>query len=136
MRKLVLKDQDGRLTEVDTKALRREALALKVYIENATYEEEQLYNYKTRLLPLVLEALNGTLNFPHKGHPYNIRYMMEGIEPELPLTLDDAYYAFMARIHGNVSFSSASLKDFGEYIPGASEVVIDGQRYEWVDFED
>jgi len=136
MRKLVLKDQDGWLTEVDLKALRTEALTIKKYIENVTENEELVFNYKTRLLPLVLKALNGTLHFPYKGHPYNIRYMMEGIDPELPPELSNAYHAFMLRIHGDIGCSSASIKDFGEYIPGVSEVIIDGQRYEWVDFED
>ncbi len=62
--------------------------------------------------------------------------MMEGIEPELPSAIEELYYKFLLRIKGETSLSSASVKDFGEYVPGASEVIIDGQRYEWVDFED
>jgi len=40
MRKLILKDSDGWLTEVDSKAFCREALMLKTYIENASCGEE------------------------------------------------------------------------------------------------
>lgn len=69
MRKLVLLNTDGALTEVDQKAQRREALALKAYIDSATDDEGRTYSYKVRLLPIVNKALEGTLRFPFHDEP-------------------------------------------------------------------
>jgi hypothetical protein len=132
MRKLVLTDKGGWLTEVDPKALRREALALKAYIDSAPKQEEKLFQYRKRLLPLVEAALSGGVQFPFKGDkPYSSRWIGEGFEPELPPVLAELYYRFMNRIRGN---STCGLKDIKDYKPELVEK--DGQCYEWVEFED
>jgi len=134
MRKQVRKDHDGALTEIDSKALRREAMALRAYIEQASSEEEAIFRYRVKLLPLVEGAMNGTLAIPHKGDPYNLRFIMEGMEPDLPEGIQDLYFQFLSRIKGRASVSSTSVDENGRYIP--DEVEINGQRYEWVEFED
>jgi hypothetical protein len=133
---LIRKDDDGRLTEVDSKALRREAGVLKLYIENADTSEVENFSYRTKLLPLVEMALEGALRFPAMQQPYNIRLMMEGLEPKLPKAIEESYYLFLNRIQGSPRLSSESVLKVGRYVPGASEEVIDGVRYEWVEFED
>jgi hypothetical protein len=136
LKKLVRKDKNGRLTEVDPKALQREAEALQIYIQNADLFEVHKFGYQSKLLPLVNEALAGSLKFPYMDSPYNLRLMMEGLEPELPDTIQDMYFQFMSRIHGSPDLSSASVITHGRYVPGASEEIINGDRYEWVEFED
>lgn len=72
MRKLVLLDPSGALTEVDPKLLRREASALKAYVESASKGEERLFQYRKKLLPLVEAALSGSVQIPFKGDdPYS-----------------------------------------------------------------
>jgi asparagine synthetase A len=73
MKKLVKKNLDGRLLEIDTKALRREAAELKAKIEIASDEEQRKFDYRRKLLPLIDAALNGTLVFPYMHSPYNLR---------------------------------------------------------------
>ncbi len=139
MRKLVLKDKDGALTEADPKALRREALALKAYIESAPKREEQKFQYRVKLLPLVEAALNGTLEIPYKEpEPYNLRLSLEGFEPMLPQPFSSEVYSpFINRIRGSALCSDPTYlknKDILDYSP----VIIEqnGQRYQWVEFED
>ncbi len=138
MRKLVRKNKDGWLTEVDPKALRREALALKAYIEAASRKEEKQFRYRERLLPLVEAALSGALQIPFKGDkPYNSRMMMEGLEPWLPEGISELYFGFMIRIAGTAHISAPSYLKTGnimDYVPDIVEK--DGERYEWVEFED
>lgn len=132
MRKLVLLASNGALTEIDQEALRREASALKAYVESASKEEERLFQYRKKLLPLVEAALNGSVQIPFKGDdPYSAYLMMEGLSPELPEELQELYFGFVNRIRGS---SICGLKDIRDYKP---EIVVkDGQRYEWVEFED
>ncbi len=139
MRKLVLlTNRYGALTEVDPKALRREALALKTCIESAPRKEEKQFQYRQKLLPLVEAALNGTLQIPLKGDgPYPVRWMEEGFEPWLPEPLSEMYFTFLGRVRGVAHLSAPSyLKthDIMDYVPEIVEK--DGQRYEWVEFED
>lgn len=136
MKKLVQKDDSGRLTEVDPKALRREAEALRNYIQNADASEVKKFSYQSKLLPLIDQALAGSLKFPHMDTPYNLRLMMEGLESELPDAIQDMYFQFLNRIQGSPNLSSASVTIHGRYVPGASEEIRDGRRYEWVEFED
>ncbi len=136
MRKLILKDANGRLTQVDPKALRREAQALQSYIQNADPSESERFSYQSKLAPLVERALSGSLRFPHMETPYNLRLMMEGLEPELPKSIQEIYFQFLNRIQGSTDLSSTSVKTHGRYVPGASEEIKDGKRYEWVEFED
>jgi hypothetical protein len=132
MRKLVLLAPSGALTEVDPKALRREALALKAYVESVSKEEERLFQYHKKLLPLVDAALNGSVQIPFKGDdPYSAYLMMEGLLPELPKALQELYFVFVNRIRGS---SICGLKNINDYKP--EFVVKDGQRFEWVEFED
>lgn len=60
MRKLVKLDAGGWLTEIDLKAMRREALALQAYIEAAPEGEEKLFQYRKKVLPSVCAALEDT----------------------------------------------------------------------------
>jgi hypothetical protein len=136
MKKLVLKDSDGRLTEVDSKALIREAIALRTYIENANPSEEKLFSYRSKLLPIVNAAIGGAITFPYMKIPCNFKSMMEGIEPELPTAIEEVYFQFINRIQGSPTLSSASFIESGKYEPGKSEQIIEGKRYEWVYFED
>lgn len=136
MKKLVKKTQDGRLTEIDLKAMRREATELLEYVTHAPIEERNEFDYDGWLLPVVESALNGTLPIPYMEDPYNIQYVLEGILPELPPQLKLPYFRFLARIQGSASVSSASTIERGSYEPGTAEVGIDGERYEWVVFED
>ncbi len=102
MRKLVLLDKDGALTEIDRKALRREALALKAYINQAPFAEAYQFDYRGKLLPLVEAALNGTVKVLYKeSGPYNTLLMREGLEPPLPPEAHKRYVDFLLRIQGN-----------------------------------
>lgn len=136
MKKLVKKSSDGRLLEVDTKALHREALELKAKIEIASDEEQRKLDYRRKMLPLIDAALNGYLVFPYMHSPYNLREMMEGMAPELPGRVEELYFRFLNRIQGSPNLSSYSVVVHGHYVPGASEEIIGGERYEWVIFED
>jgi len=136
MKKLVKKDMHGRLLEIDSMALFREALALKNYIENAPVDEDKRFSYQVKLIPLINAALKGSLNFPFLDSPYDLRRIMEGYDPELPAVIQELYFVFMNRIQGSPALSSVSVVEQGHYVPGASEEVIGGERYEWVIFED
>lgn len=136
MRKLVKKDENGRLTEVDVKAMRREALALQRYIDEAPAAEKAEFKYHEWLQPVIDAALDGTLRIPYMHQPYNFRLMDEGLLPWLPEQFLERYVRFLARIEGAVELSSCSTIEGGGYIPRASEEIIDGDRYEWVIFED
>lgn len=136
MRKLILLDKDGSLTEVDPKALHREALELKAYIDSTTPEEARQFGYKTKLLPLVDSALNGTLKIPYKGEPYNIRLIMEGLEPELPSEARRRYVAFLLRIQGDPPPYPLGwpIGEDGRFVPDLTDA--NGNRYRWIEFED
>jgi len=135
MRKLVRLDENCWLTEVDPKALRREAEALQAYILQAPTGEAREFKYHEKLLPLIEAALDGTLPIPYKGdEPYNGRLILDGLQPNLPNNASSLYSRFLLRIKGSARLSSKSVDAEGYYIP--DEVMIDGQRYEWVEFED
>ncbi len=136
MRKLVLLDEDGWLTEVDPKALRREALELKEYIDNAPLIEEQQFHYKTKLLPLVNSALDGFLKIPYKDEPYNIRLIIDGLELDLPLGIQDLYFRFLTRIKGAPPAypPNTLVGEDGRFVPDKTDA--NGKRYRWVEFED
>lgn len=138
MKKLVKLDPGGWLTEIDLKAMRREALALQVYIDSAPQGEEKLFEYRRKVLPLVRAALEGTLPIPYKGDdPYSWRLMLEGLSPMLGEEFRAFYSAFMVRVGGSPVWSSPSYLrtgDSSDYVPDV--VIKDGERYEWVEFED
>jgi hypothetical protein len=94
MKKLVKKNSDGRLLEVDSKALRREALELQGLIESASDEEQRQFGYRKILLPLIDTVLNSNVVFPYMHSPYNLREMMEGMAPELPGRVEELYFRF------------------------------------------
>lgn len=129
MRKLVKLGKDGYLTEVDTKAMRREALVLQRYIDEAPEDERKLLRYDEWLRPVVDAAIHGSLPIPYTREPYNIHLMLEGVLPELPQPLLGPYARFVRRITGAARFSIISPSD-------GQEEVIDGERYQWVTFED
>ena len=137
MLKLVKRDKKfGYLTEIDQIAMRREALALRDYINSAPPEEEAKYNYKKKVIPIINKALSGRLKIPFEGDIFNVRYQIEGYEPMLTDEFKKYYYPFLFRIKGTPSTSSHSIKLYGKYVPGACEEIRDGEYYEWCDFED
>lgn len=138
MKKLVKLDSEGWLTEIDRKALHREALALKAYIEASPAAEEKIFRYRDKVLPLVKAALMNMLEVPYKGDdPYSWRLMLEGVTPVIPNGFSDHYSKFLTRIRGSPMMSAPSFLRSGkasDYVPEVEE--IDGYRYEWVEFED
>ena len=138
MRKLVKLDSGGWLTEIDPKAMRGEALALQVYIETAPEGEERLFQYRLKVLPLVRAALDGTLPIPYKGdEPYSWQLMLEGLAPRLTEVFSQVYCRFMNRIAGSSTWSAPSVIRTGNSSDYVADIVIkDGERYEWVEFED
>lgn len=136
MRKLVKKDSSGRLTEVDTKAMRREAQVLQQYIDEASESDRVKFRYREWLQPLLDPAVDGTLQIPYSGEPYGFHQMLEGHLPWLPNDFLMIYARFLKRIQGSADLSSCSTLDTGTYISGASEEVINGERFEWVVFEE
>jgi hypothetical protein len=134
--KLIRKDEDGRLTEIDLKALRREGEALLSYIQHADPLEVKEFSYQSKLLPFINKMLVGSLKFPCMDEPYNVWLMMDGLEPELPEKIREMYFRFINRIQGAPHLSSASVIKYGHYVSGACEEIRDGDRYEWVEFED
>lgn len=135
MKKEVKLDKDGWLTEIDAKALRREALDLRAYIMNAPEEEEETFWYRGRLLPFVERALAGQVVLPFKGPaPYFLPAQFEGREPMMPSHAMTLYSRFMNRIRGSPSASATSRTENGLYKPNWREV--HGERYEEVEFED
>ena len=137
MLKLVKKRGEyGGLTEIDQKAMRREAQALIDYINSAPLEEEEKYGYKGRVIPVVKAALDGQLEIPYKGDVYNARFELEGWAPMLTEEFKKYYFPFLFRIQGKTSLSSHSVKLYGKYVPGACEEIHNGEYYEWCDFED
>lgn len=138
MIKRVKLDKSGSLTEIDWKATRRVALALKAYIENASKDEALKYEYCQRVMPLVEATLNGSIKVPYYGNsPYNYRYIMEGLYPELPAEFGDLYLSFLHKIQGGISEFSLSTHESGEYIfPKYGEEDEFGNRYEICWFED
>ncbi len=138
MKKLVKLDPGGWLTEIDLKAMLREALALQAYIDAAPEGEERLFQYRRKVLPLVRVALDGTLPVPYKGDdPYSWQLMLEGLAPRLTEAFSQVYSRFMNRIAGSPTRSSPLVVQSGDssdYVPDV--VVRDGERYEWVEFED
>lgn len=138
MRKLVKLDPHGYLTEIDMKDMRRKALALKAYIESAPRHEEELFQYKAKVLPLVEAALNGSLQIPYKGgEPYSWRLMLEGLEPMLLDEFADLYAPFCNRIDGSSRWSNPGFLRTGEISDYHADIVEkDGEQYQWVEFEE
>lgn len=138
MRKLVKLNSRGLLTEIDIKVMRRKALALKAYIESAPKQEEELFQYKAKVLPLVEAALNGSLQIPHKAEEmYSWRLMLDGLAPMLPDEFDELYASFLNRIEGSPHWSNPEFlrtENLSDYHPDIVEK--DGEQYEWVEFED
>ena len=121
MRKLVELDPvSKRFMEVDTKCLKRVALALKEYILAAPPEEEERLRYRSEILPIVEAALNGTLELPYRGYR---PYVWESGEGLLPRTFFSHYADF---------FVPAA----GSHIDVPKIVVQDGKEYAWMEFED
>lgn len=138
MIKRVKIDENGSLTEIDWKATRRAALALKAYIEAAPLGELLKYEYQKRVMPLIDATLDGSVQMPYYGSPpYDFRYIMEGLYPALPSTFQDLYAEFIQKIEGSVSEFSLSTHESGEFIfqKYAEEDEL-GNRYELCWFED
>lgn len=138
MKKLVRLDAGGWLTEIDMKVMHREARALEAYIQTASVDEELLFQYRLKVLPLIYAALEGRLQIPYKGDvPYSWQLMLEGLAPKLTGDFSNLYSLFMNRITGSSTLSAMSVQQIGgteDYVPDIIEK--HGYRYEWVDFED
>jgi hypothetical protein len=138
MRKLVKLDANGWLTEIDQKALAREARALRAYIESAPTKEEEIFQYRIKVLPLVEAAISGALVLPYTGDdPYSWRLMLEDLTPMLTDAFRTVYSKFIVRIHGHPMPVAPSFRETGDALSYIPEIVEqDGDRYEWVEFED
>lgn len=137
MEKLVKLDENGALTEIDPIALRRTALELKEYIENAPDEEAKKYQYFERVMPLIKEVLDNRIQIPYHGSfPYSRRLIMEGFYPELVRDFSELYLTLKFMIIGYPSLFSLSTKRHGKYVYGECEEIINGEKYEWCWFED
>lgn len=138
MRRLIRCDPGGWLTEIDTKALRREAQTLAQYVAGAPKSERQLHRYDERVMPLVTAALDGTLQVPFKGpDPYPMRLIWEDLMPALPKTFNAAFFPFMLRISGSATRSDPTYLASGKIEDYRPQIVEkDGVQYQWVEFED
>ncbi|MDW5443185.1 hypothetical protein [Polaromonas sp. SM01] len=137
MKKLVKLDPGGWLTEIDLKAMRREALTLRAYIEAASEGEARLFEYRRKVLPLIQAALDSTLPIPYKGDdPYSWSLMLEGLTPRLTEAFCHVYSRFMNRIAGSSTNSALSTGTENKSDWLSNVVVKDGERYKWVEFED
>lgn len=115
--------------------MHREALALHVYIDDVSEDEEKLFQYRRKVLPLVKVALDSTLAMPYKGdEPYSWRLMLEGLAPMLTKDFTEIYCAFMNRIVGS-SVNSTQLDKDGSRT-NTEIIQKDGERYKWVEYED
>lgn len=130
-------DENGCLTEIDWKATRRAALALKAYIDAAPSGEAAKYEYHKRVMPLVEATLDGSVQIPYRGDkPYSYRYIMEGLYPELPGQFEGLFLKFLHKIQAYPSQFSLSTHESGEYISQKYRVEKDGESYEMCWFED
>lgn len=121
MRRLVELDPvSKRFMEVDTKRVKREALALKEYILAAPAEEEEQFRYRSEILPIVEAALNGTLELPYRGY---WPYQWEGGEGLLPRNY--------SRLEANFY-----IPVMGSHLDAPKIIVKDGKEYAWMEFED
>lgn len=136
MLKLIKKNDDGRLLEIDRKALRREASALQHYIDTASAAEKAEFNYSDWLQPVIDAALEGTLPVPYTDEPYNFHFMQEDLLPWLTLSFQNVYGPFLARLRGDSVFSSPATLEGRTYNRDEWEVLRNGERFEWVAFED
>jgi hypothetical protein len=137
MIKRVKIDENGSLTEIDRKATRRAALELKAYIEVAPLDERRKYEYHEQVIPLVNAFLDESIKIPYIGDCYDVRYIMEGLYPELLPSFSKLYSKFLCMIWGSVSSFSLSTHESGEFIfQKYAEEDEFGNRYELCWFED
>lgn len=141
MIKRVMLDKDGWPTELDWKAIRRVTLELKAYIESADEYEVLKYEYQSRVMPLIEKTLNGTIQipFPFGERPYSMRYIMEGLYPELVDQFHELYARFMCRIDPDIGVMSLSYHESGNTVYDYEkyrETDEDGNVYEMCWFED
>lgn len=119
-KRLVELDKNGSATEVCWKRLRRQALAVKEYLDRSPSCPE-IPNLRERAMPLVQAALDGTLIVP-----LSIRrdpFVWEGGEGLLPSDFNHVFSRFMNIVTG-------ADRDY------VNRVEKDGKVYAWVEFED
>lgn len=137
MIKRVKIDENGSLTEIDWKVTRKAALELKTYIDSAPSDERRKYEYQERVVPLINAVLDGSIKIPHTGDCYDVRYIMDGLYPELLPSFSELYSKFLCMIWGSVSSFSLSTHESGEFIfQKYAEEDEFGNRYELCWFED
>jgi hypothetical protein len=123
VRKLVKLDPNNgwNFTEVDPIALHRKALALKEYIESEVSSDDDEYDIRGQMLPLVNGALDGTMHFPIIYADLPLKYpSREGLLPRE-----------FERLRAFFNFTAT-----GSSVEGTEEVVIDGERYGYMEFEE
>jgi hypothetical protein len=141
MIKRVMLDKEGWPTELDWKAIRRVTLELKAYIESADEYEALKYEYQSRVMPLINATLDGSIQipFPLNKSPYDVRYIMEGLYPELVPEFRLIYSEFMCRIYPDIGLMSLSYHESGNTVYDYEkyrETDEDGNVYEMCWFED
>lgn len=139
MIKRVKLDENGYLTEIDWKAIRRIATELKQYVQNAPLDEVAKYQYHTRVLPLLEAIFNKTVKtpFPFQDQPYDVKYEIEGIFPKLVQTFSYMYSELICRLCAMPGVMSLSIHETGNFILDKDrETDEDGNVYELCWFED
>ncbi len=122
VRKLVKLDPNNgwNFTEVDPIALHRKALALKEYIESEVSSDDDEYDIRGQMLPLVNGALDGTMHFPLIYADLPLKYpSREGLLSRSFERLNASFY---------VAATGSSFEE-------DEEVVVDGERYGYMEFE-
>lgn len=119
IKKLVeLNGEFGGWLEIDPVKLKRVATEFRNWLSTVNPAGDE-FGFLEKDLPIVEQALVGTLKLPHKGFPHNWE-IREGLLPRA--------YTFIAAPFYNVS---------GGSLDAPPEVVMkDGRYYAWAEWED
>lgn len=124
MKKLVELDPESFTTkEVDHKKILRSAHALRDYLQHLAPEEDQ-YRIKEYVLPIVDEALAGTLRLPFSALQQPL--IREGADGLLPREYEKLSAPFFVAIMGMSGLGSDLIKPIHK----------EGKVYAWMEFED
>lgn len=122
MKRLVEIDPNTGITkEFDQKAIRRSAQALKEYLLNLKTEDDE-YNLREKVLPILEDALTGNLKFPLDRQPLQFE-LTEGLLPREYSRTSARFWVYAMGIGG---LGSELIQPIHK----------DGKAYAWMEFED